>query len=107
MALKEEKVHTKSSSGCARRRRAGGMAMHPLPTGSFPSSDRKHRPRSDYRGGNPYLDLLFYSEEVENLDADGAVPYLRPGNYEKLRELLNTGNGDKSGLRYDTGGALR
>ena len=56
------------------------------------------RPRSDSRGGNPYLDLLFYSDEVENLDADGSVPYLRPGNYDRLRELLA---GDVSGSRVE------
>ena len=46
------------------------------------------KPRSDYRGGNPYLDLLFYTDEVEDLDARGSIPYLRSSNYTRLRELL-------------------
>eukprot|EP00946_MAST-07B_sp_MAST-7B-sp1_P003796 g3796.t1 len=89
-------AHKRSSSGCARRRRAGGIGNASIADWLFSQfRDEALRPRSDCRGGNPYLDLLFYTEEVDNLDADGAVPYLRPGNYEKLRELLNTGNGDK------------
>ena len=87
-----EEEEEEEASSSRRRHRPAGIGAQSVADWLFSRfKEEALRPRSDSRGGNPYLDLLFYDDEVVDLDAKGAVPYLRPGNYGRLRELLAGG----------------